>query len=70
MVGGRAVRQDTGEGALRVQSANAVFEGNKLVFSDGITAAAPGQSAVLRRNDEVMGGVIIASAGTPGALSS
>ena len=58
--------EPSGEVQVKVRSAsslrNAVFEANKLVFSDGITAAAPGQSAVLYRDDEVLGGGIIESA--------
>ena len=58
--------EPSGEVQAKVRSAsnprNAVFEENKLVFPDGITAAAPGQSAVLYRDDEVLGGGIIASA--------
>lgn len=55
-----------GEVQVKVRSAsslrNAAFEAGKLVFPDGITAAAPGQSAVLYRDDEVLGGGIIESA--------
>ena len=58
--------EPSGEVQVKVRSAsslrNAVFEANKLVFPDGITAAAPGQSAVLYRDDEVLGGGIIESA--------
>ena len=58
--------EPSGEVQVKVRSTsilrNAVFEGNKLVFPDGITAAAPGQSAVLYRDDEVLGGGIIESA--------
>ena len=58
--------EPSGEVQVKVRSAsnlrNAFFEAGKLVFSDGITAAAPGQSAVLYRDDEVLGGGIIESA--------
>ena len=58
--------EPSGEVQVKVRSAsslrNAVFEAGKLVFPDGITAAAPGQSAVLYRDDEVLGGGIIESA--------
>ena len=58
--------EPSGEVKVKVRSAsklrNAVFETNKLVFPDGIAAAAPGQSAVLYRGDEVLGGGIIETA--------
>ena len=40
----------------------AVYSDGTLTFSEGVTAAARGQSAVLYRDDEVLGGGIIAEA--------
>ena len=37
----------------------AQFINGELIFSDGVSAAARGQSAVLYRDDEVLGGGII-----------
>ena len=58
--------EPSGEVQAKVRSAsklrNAFFEAGKLIFLDGVTAAAPGQSAVLYRGDEVLGGGIIESA--------
>ena len=53
-----------GEVQVKVRSASkllpAVFENDTLQFPDGVSAAARGQSAVLYRNEEVLGGGIIA----------
>ena len=58
------VEEPRGEVAVKVRSAAkllpAVFENGVLKFPDGVVAAARGQSAVLYRNDEVLGGGIIA----------
>ena len=55
-----------GEVQVKVRSASkllpAVFENDTLQFPDGVSAAARGQSAVLYRNEEVLGGGIIAEA--------
>ena len=49
---------------VKVRSASkllpAVFEKDVLQFPDGVSAAARGQSAVLYRDEEVLGGGIIA----------
>ena len=48
---------------VKIRSAStlrpAVFDKGVLHFADGVSAAAPGQSAVLYRGDEVLGGGII-----------
>ena len=53
-----------GEVQVKVRSASkllpALFENDTLQFPDGVSAAARGQSAVLYRNEEVLGGGIIA----------
>ena len=53
-----------GEVQVKVRSASkllpAVFENDVLKFPDGVSAAARGQSAVLYRDEEVLGGGIIA----------
>ena len=53
-----------GEVQVKVRSASkllpAVFENDTLQFPDGVSAAARGQSAVLYRENEVLGGGIIA----------
>ena len=58
------VEEPRGEVAVKVRSVSkllpAVFEDGVLKFPDGVAAAARGQSAVLYRNDEVLGGGIIA----------
>ena len=55
-----------GEVRAKVRSAStpvpAVYHGGSLVFPDGVFAAAKGQSAVLYRGDEVLGGGIIMEA--------
>ncbi len=58
------VEEPRGEVAVKVRSVSkplpAAFEDGVLNFPDGVAAAARGQSAVLYRNDEVLGGGIIA----------
>ena len=58
------VEEPRGEVVVKVRSVSkllpAVFEDGVLKFPDGVAAAARGQSAVLYRNDEVLGGGIIA----------
>ena len=53
-----------GEVQVKVRSASkllpAVIEDDVLNFPDGVSAAARGQSAVLYRDEEVLGGGIIA----------
>ena len=53
----------SGEALVKVRSASkplpAVFENNVLQFPEGVFAAARGQSAVLYRENEVLGGGII-----------
>lgn len=52
-----------GEVEVKIRSAavlkKAIFENGVLHFADGVSAAAPGQSAVLYRGDELLGGGII-----------
>lgn len=57
-------RVPSGEVRVKVRSASkplpAVFEDSRLTFPEGVAAAARGQSAVLYRGEEVLGGGIIA----------
>lgn len=57
------VAEPEGEVRAKVRSASralpAVYRAGKLFFPDGVSGAAPGQSAVLYRGEEVLGGGII-----------
>ena len=58
--------EPSGDVEAKIRSAStlrhAVYSDGLLYFPDGVTAAARGQSAVLYRDDEVLGGGIIAEA--------
>jgi tRNA U34 2-thiouridine synthase MnmA/TrmU len=58
--------EPSGDVEAKIRSAStlrpAVYSDGLLSFPDGVTAAARGQSAVLYRDEEVLGGGIIAEA--------
>ena len=60
------VEAPTGDVEAKIRSAStlrpAVYSDGLLTFPEGVTAAARGQSAVLYRDDEVLGGGIISEA--------
>lgn len=58
------VEAPRGEVSAKVRSVSsllpAIFDNGVLTFPDGVSAAARGQSAVLYRENEVLGGGVIA----------